>query len=799
MKTKQKNSKPLTYFVKGKSIMHILLSLLFLFAIAAASSILISSFALANQKVTQLPSLNLNSIEKMEPNGEYVIYVLKDFKWHEAGRLPYDRFFRERKIDIGKYISGDELVRVRLVQKGGGASHIDSVFLGGLSPENVKGIKNGLKKLSKKDYDVIDASGKTLEFVFPANRKDNTLALTARVEGEKISKIPFQFPAENLYREMNTNSKFYTYRMNSEKISKEPFFREYSRTGSGHPSGFTYGWVWNDKKNLYVKIDFTPDNTMDGNKDYAKVYVKTDKGLKEFKVSVPETKWGKPDFIYTDKVAYQHKVYDFKIPLKQVGIKQEIQLAFAAYGTASPGDHFPSIAYDPVNNRYLVAYTKVDASFNYDIYGQLINHDGSAIGTEFVICNAANTQYSPSIAYDNAKQRFLVVWDDYRSGTTYDIYGQLVNADGTLNGSNFAVSNAANGQSLASVAYDSINQRFLVVWGDYRSGTTYDIYGQLVNADGTLYGTASNVNFVIANAANDQNMPSAAYDSSNQRFLVAWADYRADGINGDIYTQLVNANGTLNGGNSLITTDIYYDHQYMPSVTFDNVNQRFLVVFGKWSVETSNTDIYGQLLNANGTLNGGNFAISNGSGHELYPSVAFDSANQRYLAAWGDFRNQATTSEDIYAQLVNANGTLYDQNGSGTGDTNDNFAISNAANLQTDPSVAYNSNCSNLLVAYGTSETGVPDIAFALLGSPCASSGGGNGGGGNGGGGGGDGGGGNTGGSSSGGDSGGGGGGGCGGAISDYRKGNEPPASGMAILLLPVFWLMYRRIIRALL
>lgn len=44
--------------------------------------------------------------------------------------------------------------------------------------------------------------------------------------------------------------------------------------------------------------------------------------------------------------------------------------------------------------------------------------------------------------------------------------------------------------------------------------------------------------------------------------------------------------------------------------------------------------------------------------------------------------------------------------------------------------------------------------------------------------------------------------GGCGGAISDYRnyrRNNEPPALGMVILLLPVFWLMCRKIIRALL
>ena len=67
-------------------------------------------------------------------------------------------------------------------------------------------------------------------------------------------------------------------------------------------------------------MDFTPDNTMDGVKDYAKVYAKTAEGLKEFKVSVPETGWGSPGFAYTNKASYQHKVYEFKIPFSQLGI-----------------------------------------------------------------------------------------------------------------------------------------------------------------------------------------------------------------------------------------------------------------------------------------------------------------------------------------------------------------------------------------------------------------------------------------------------------------------------------------------
>jgi hypothetical protein len=77
---------------------------------------------------------------------------------------------------------------------------------------------------------------------------------------------------------------------------------------------------------------------MDGDKDYAKVYINTSNGVREFKVSEAETKWGKPDFTYTNKVAYQHKVYKFKIPFTEIAggdVPEKLSLAFAAYGTAS--------------------------------------------------------------------------------------------------------------------------------------------------------------------------------------------------------------------------------------------------------------------------------------------------------------------------------------------------------------------------------------------------------------------------------------------------------------------------------
>jgi hypothetical protein len=340
----------------GRKVIFISLGVLFLVSLLGEWAVSAEALTFPERTHAKADSvlLNLTTHEKMTPNGAYVIQIFKDDTWQEAGSLSFDKYLLEKEFDLGKVATNTEPLKIRLTEKGGGAAHIDSVFLGGMPPTEVKGVEDScaLKKLSKKDYDVIEAFEKTVEFTFAPQGKDKILRLTARVESTVISKIPFQFPVQNLYRLMNEHAQFYRYQLDSAKgglklngnpaeiSNQKPFFKEFSRTGSGHPSGFTYGWVRNDAENLYVVMDFTADNTYDGDKDYAKVYMKTEAGLKEFKVSVPETKWGKPFFTYTDKVPYQHKVYEFKIPLKELEIQevdkpQEIQLAFAAYGTAA--------------------------------------------------------------------------------------------------------------------------------------------------------------------------------------------------------------------------------------------------------------------------------------------------------------------------------------------------------------------------------------------------------------------------------------------------------------------------------
>lgn len=286
----------------------------------------------------------------VETEGFFKISVFSGTEWQEVGKMAFDKYLREQTLTMPDFAAENQVTKVRITQEGGGAAHIDAMYLGERSPYYIVGSQghSSLEKLSKKDNDLINASKDMLEVIFEPGNTSKILRLTARIENEVIPETPFLFPARNTFTTMSKDSSYYTYRILPDAggqpvaPASSPFFlKEYSLTGSGHPSGYTYVWVTNDSDNLYVTMDFTPDNTRDGNKDYASVFIKSEEGVQEYRVSENLTEWGVPQFTYSDKAEYQHKLYRFLIPLDSIGepeqlIDSNIDLAFAAYGTATP-------------------------------------------------------------------------------------------------------------------------------------------------------------------------------------------------------------------------------------------------------------------------------------------------------------------------------------------------------------------------------------------------------------------------------------------------------------------------------
>gem|GEM_PF-5280584 len=313
--------------------------------------------------------------------------------------------------------------------------------------------------------------------------------------------------------------------------------------------------------------------------------------------------------------------------------------------TTANGQINPAISFDGTN--YLVVWQDYRSGTSYDIYGTRVTPEGVILDTDGIaISTAINDQDSPAIAFGGGY--FLVVWEDFRKGKYFDIYGTRITREGTvLNPSGLVICNAGYSQVSPAVAVDGVD--YLVVWEDHRNGDSNpDIYSAGVT---TYSGEVHDAVTVISNQTSSQINPVVAYDGTN--YLVIWEDYRS-GTNTDIY------GARISRGHFLLDQDgkvisIAAKYQRNPAIAFDGTN--YLVV---WEDSRNSTygdryDIYGtRVSKAAVALDTNGIAVNTATGNQLFPDVAFDGSN--YLVVWDDYRTGA--NNDIYGTRVAKDGSL---------------------------------------------------------------------------------------------------------------------------------------------
>jgi predicted lipoprotein with Yx(FWY)xxD motif len=190
----------------------------------------------------------------------------------------------------------------------------------------------------------------------------------------------------------------------------------------------------------------------------------------------------------------------------------------------------------------IVAWRDARSGTNHDIYVQRVNAAGVPQWTTdgAPLCTATGNQWFPRLAADGSGGA-TVAWQDYRSGSSYDIYAQRVSAAGapqwTANG--IPICTAANSQESPTIVGDGLGG-VIVVWQDYRGGSSYDIYAQKVNAAGTPQWPADGM--PLCTAANSQASPTIVSDGSGGA-VATWRDSRSS--NYDIYAQRIDQWGYL--------------------------------------------------------------------------------------------------------------------------------------------------------------------------------------------------------------------------------------------------------------
>jgi len=140
----------------------------------------------------------------------------------------------------------------------------------------------------------------------------------------------------------------------------------------------------------------------------------------------------------------------------------------------------PSIAFG--RGVYLIVWQEGFNGLGHDsnIMGLRIAADGKPIDkTPFVIGAAASVQEAPAVAFCGG--RFLVAWSDYRMGGHADVYARFVSANpAERRAGEIYIAGGKGGQTNPAVASNGKGQA-LVVWQDYRSGDDYGVYGARID------------------------------------------------------------------------------------------------------------------------------------------------------------------------------------------------------------------------------------------------------------------------------------------------------------------------------
>jgi hypothetical protein len=346
----------------------------------------------------------------------------------------------------------------------------------------------------------------------------------------------------------------------------------------------------------------------------------------------------------------------------------------------------PQVVYNGTAHEYLVVwngtanYGAPDVAF--EIYGQRVSRTGSEAGADFRISNATdlgkvNTSFARAsthadVAWNSTGNQYLVVWSGAgESGETIktEVYGQLLAATGTSVGNDFRISSTSDQGSNFSasgpvVAYNSVNNRYLVVWqGGFKKEQQTEIWGQSLTDQGKQLGAGNGdfrISQMVVNNEGDRaaDSPQIVYNGSRNEYLVV---FRAVSLTestgaGELFGQRLDAskqvevapNSELRISNGT-ETKIEPDN---PRVAYDSLGKEYLVVWR--GIRTNEPyEIFGQRLSATGAEIAADFQISNiaavGKDRGVNTSaLIYNSINKEYLVVWQGDALAGATGKRVY-------------------------------------------------------------------------------------------------------------------------------------------------------
>ena len=225
--------------------------------------------------------------------------------------------------------------------------------------------------------------------------------------------------------------------------------------------------------------------------------------------------------------------------------------------TTDPRDQIaPHLADDGSGGVYVVW---TDKRTDDDIYAQRVDANGTALWLQNGVGVTAlpARQIRPQIVSDG-RGACVIVWEDYRNGTTSDVYYQKLDRSGSAQRTTGGepLTRARNDQTNLALIADSFGGA-IAAWADFRGGATADIYARRIDASGAaiwkVSGADSTNGVVVSNSTDTQEIPMLLPDGLGGMFC-AWQDKR-NAADFDLFMQSLYPGTTVrypSGGGALL-------------------------------------------------------------------------------------------------------------------------------------------------------------------------------------------------------------------------------------------------------
>jgi hypothetical protein len=200
--------------------------------------------------------------------------------------------------------------------------------------------------------------------------------------------------------------------------------------------------------------------------------------------------------------------------------------------TSTAGSQQGSSVMVLASGGWVVTWTDpaLDGSFS-GVYQQVYDEDGTPLGSETRVNTYTTGSQSEANGIALANGGWLQVWTSSgQDGSSFGVYQQAYNADGTANGEETLVNTTTTGDQSAASATALADGGWLISWHSKGNGTDYDVQQQRYDARGQVYGSN---HAPTATDVTVESLANGAYVFSHEMFGFS------DGTDGDGFASVV--------------------------------------------------------------------------------------------------------------------------------------------------------------------------------------------------------------------------------------------------------------------